>query len=42
LKMNNVDTELVFYPREKHGVKERSHQLDYMERMISWFNEYVK
>ena len=42
LKMNDVDTELVLYPREKHGVKERSHQLDYMERMISWYNKYVK
>ena len=42
LKIKNVDTELVLYPREPHGIIERPHQLDYMERLINWYKKYVK
>ena len=42
LKIKGIDTELVFYPREPHGLTERAHQLDYMERLIRWYNKYVK
>ena len=42
LKIKGVDTELVFYPREPHGLRERAHQLDYIERLVGWYNKYVK
>ena len=32
LKIKNVETEFVLYPREPHGLLERPHQLDYMEK----------
>tara|TARA_B100000700_G_C14911962_1_gene792714 strand:- start:181 stop:1200 length:1020 start_codon:yes stop_codon:yes gene_type:complete len=42
LKIKGVDTELVFYPREPHGINERAHQLDYIERLVNWYNTYVR
>jgi dipeptidyl aminopeptidase/acylaminoacyl peptidase len=37
-----VESELVVYPREGHGVRERDHQLDSWRRMIGWFDRYVR
>ncbi|MEA1880895.1 MAG: S9 family peptidase [Candidatus Marinimicrobia bacterium] len=42
LKIKGVDTELVLYPREPHGLIERVHKLDYMERLVGWYKKYVK
>jgi len=42
LKRYRVDTELVIYPREGHGIREEKHQLDVLNRMIDWFETYVK
>lgn len=42
LKLRGVPTELVLYPREPHGLRERAHQLDYMQRILEWFDRYVK
>jgi len=42
LEMLDVPVELVTYPREPHGLREREHQLDYMNRALTWFNRYVK
>lgn len=42
LEMRDVPVELVTYPREPHGLREREHQLDYMNRALDWFNKYVK
>lgn len=42
LKIKGVDTELVLYPREPHGLIERTHKLDYMKRLVGWYNQYVK
>lgn len=42
LEMCDVPVEFVIYPREKHGLKEREHQLDYMYRALNWFDKYVK
>jgi dipeptidyl aminopeptidase/acylaminoacyl peptidase len=42
LKLKGVPTELVLYPREPHGLRERAHQLDYMKRIVEWFDRYVK
>lgn len=42
LKWKGVPVELVTYPREGHGVSEREHQLDFMRRVSSWFDRYLK
>src|SRR5687768_9709747 len=42
LKLKGVPVELVLYPREPHGMRERQHQLDYMRRIVEAFNRYVR
>ncbi|HYC52618.1 MAG TPA: S9 family peptidase [Gemmatimonadaceae bacterium] len=42
LRLKGVPSELVTYPREPHGLLERQHQLDYMRRIITAFDKYVK
>ena len=42
LRLNGVETDLVLYPREPHGLLERQHQLDYMTRILTAFDRYVK
>jgi dipeptidyl aminopeptidase/acylaminoacyl peptidase len=42
LRMMGVPTKMVVYPREPHGLGERNHQRDLMERVLAWFDEYVK
>ncbi len=42
LKIHGVPTGLVVYPREPHGLRERAHQLDFMNRVIEWLDRYVK
>ena len=41
LKKNGVPVELVFYPREPHGLQEPRHQMDKMRREYAWFAKYV-
>lgn len=41
LRLKGVPTGLVLYPREPHGVFERAHQLDFMERTLGWFRQYL-
>jgi dipeptidyl aminopeptidase/acylaminoacyl peptidase len=41
LRIKEVPTELVFYPREPHGLRERAHQLDFIERTLGWFDRYL-
>ena len=41
LRKNNVPVELVFFPREPHGLQEPRHQLDKMRREYGWFSKYV-
>jgi dipeptidyl aminopeptidase/acylaminoacyl peptidase len=42
LKWKGVPVEFVRYPRAGHGVTERAHQEDFMNRVIAWFDKYVK
>ncbi|HWP44389.1 MAG TPA: S9 family peptidase, partial [Blastocatellia bacterium] len=42
LKWKGVPVEFVTYPREGHGVSERAHQLDFMTRVLGWFEKYLK
>ena len=41
LNKNRVPVELVFYPREPHGLQEPRHQLDKMRREYAWFSKHV-
>lgn len=36
-----VESELVVYPREGHGLRERDYQLDAWRRTIGWFDRYL-
>jgi dipeptidyl aminopeptidase/acylaminoacyl peptidase len=42
LKWKGVPVEFVTYPREGHGVGEAAHQLDFMNRVVGWFDKYLK
>jgi len=42
LKHYGVETELVLYPREPHGLREEKHLLDRLIRMLAWYDKYVK
>jgi len=42
LKRYGVETELVLYPREPHGLQEAKHRLDMQKRMLDWFDKYLK
>ena len=42
LEMKGIPAGLVLYPRQPHGLTERAHQLDFMERVVDWFNLYLK
>jgi dipeptidyl aminopeptidase/acylaminoacyl peptidase len=39
-KGNTVDS--VFYPDEGHGFLKREHQQDSLQRMVDWFDKYLK
>jgi dipeptidyl aminopeptidase/acylaminoacyl peptidase len=41
LKILGVPVRFVRYPREKHGIEERAHQIDLMQRIIDWFDQYL-
>ncbi|GER90101.1 hypothetical protein KDW_42630 [Dictyobacter vulcani] len=36
-----IPVELITYPREGHGLTERKHTLDYMQRTLNWFNRFL-
>jgi len=42
LKRYGVETELVVYPREPHGFHEEKHLLDRVNRILSWYDRYLK
>jgi dipeptidyl aminopeptidase/acylaminoacyl peptidase len=41
LKRYGVDSELVLYPREPHGLREEKHLLDRLQRIIAWYDKYL-
>lgn len=41
LKYVNVPTELITYPREGHGNRERAHQIDFARRALDWYLHYL-
>lgn len=42
LKKLGVTTKCVLYPRAGHGIREQAHQIDLMNRVLDWFNTYLK
>lgn len=42
LKVKGVDSQLVIYPGMHHGGWPASFEKDYLRRVISWFDQYVK
>ncbi len=41
LKVLDVPVRFVRYPREKHSIDERAHQIDLMNRIFDWFDRYL-
>jgi dipeptidyl aminopeptidase/acylaminoacyl peptidase len=41
LRWKGVPVEYVVFPREKHGFRERAHQLEAMERLLRWFSTHL-
>ena len=41
LKDRGKATELVFYPREGHGISEYYHQKDRLQRIYDWVTKYT-
>ena len=42
LRHYGVTTDLVIYPREQHSFAEEKHIVDYVTRMLIWFDRYLK
>jgi dipeptidyl aminopeptidase/acylaminoacyl peptidase len=42
LKANGVDTQLVIYPGEFHGIRRPSYVQDRLERYLAWYKKYLK
>ncbi|HET6374011.1 MAG TPA: prolyl oligopeptidase family serine peptidase, partial [Candidatus Polarisedimenticolia bacterium] len=42
LKWKGVPAEYVVFPREKHGFRERAHQLEAFDRTMAWFDKYMR
>ena len=42
LKRRGVETVLVRYPREGHGLREPQHRVDALERTLAWFDRFLK
>jgi dipeptidyl aminopeptidase/acylaminoacyl peptidase len=42
LKHAGATTELVYYPREGHGLSERAHQVDFVKRFLDWFDRHLQ
>ncbi|MBI3460637.1 S9 family peptidase [Candidatus Acetothermia bacterium] len=38
---HGIETELVIYPREGHGISEKNHWLDLHKRIAAWYDRYV-
>ncbi len=42
LKRYGVEAEYVLYPREGHGLREEKHLLDRLNRIVAWYEKYLK
>jgi len=42
LKSQGVETELVIYPGQFHGITTPSYQIDRLQRYLAWYDKYLK
>jgi dipeptidyl aminopeptidase/acylaminoacyl peptidase len=42
LKHYGVPAELVLYPREGHGLQEEAHLIDRLDRVVEWYQRWIK
>ncbi|MDI3339360.1 MAG: S9 family peptidase [Sphaerobacter sp.] len=42
LRTLGVETQFVTYPREGHGIEERKHQRDLIDRVVAWFDRHLR
>ncbi len=42
LRRRGIETQLVRYPREGHGLREPRHRQDALERTLAWFDKYLR
>lgn len=42
LKSLGIETELILYPNQNHGISIPSYQVDRVERYIKWYDKYLK
>ena len=42
LRSLGIDTQLIIYPNETHGISRPSYQRDRMERYLAWYDKYLK
>jgi dipeptidyl aminopeptidase/acylaminoacyl peptidase len=42
LKRYGVEAEFVVYPREPHGFREEKHLVDRLNRILGWYDKYLK
>jgi len=42
LRSLGIDTQLVIYPNEFHGIQRPSYQRDRLDRYVAWYEKYVK
>jgi dipeptidyl aminopeptidase/acylaminoacyl peptidase len=42
LRSLGIDTQLIIYPNENHGIQRPSYQKDRQERYLAWYDKYLK
>ena len=42
LKRYHVESDFVVYPREPHGFREEKHLVDRLNRILAWYDKYLK
>jgi len=42
LKSLGVDTQLVIYPGQFHGITTPTYKIDRLQRYLDWYNKYLK
>ena len=42
LRTLGVETQLVIYPNENHGISRPSYQRDRLERYLAWYDKFLK
>lgn len=41
-RASHIPVEMVTYPREAHGISEKAHVRDFLDRSLAWFEKYLR